>query len=104
MGRRVVGQAAEPFLVWGRWWCNKRESTLGIWRVFWGVVGVGDFPGGMSSLLTFGVTVLEGDGTLILGGEAPTTWKAQSPSSFRLVGATWTWLAGLEPIYRVLAR
>lgn len=58
----------------------------------------------MSSPFTFGVTVLERDGPLMLGGEAPTTWEAQGPSSFRLVGATWTWLAGLEPIYRVLAR
>lgn len=54
--------------------------------------------------LDFGVTVLEGDGPLMLGGEAPTTWEAQGPSCFRLVGAPWTWLAGLEPVYRVLAR
>lgn len=40
----------------------------------------------------------------MLGGEAPATWEAQGPSCFRLVGATWAWLAGLEPIYRVLAR
>lgn len=66
--------------------------------------GPGGCPGGVSSLLTFGITVLEGDGPLVLGGEAPATRKAQSPSCFRLVGATWTWLAGFEPIYRVLAR
>ena len=40
----------------------------------------------------------------MLGGEAPTAREAQGPSRFRLVGATWTWLAGLEAIYRVLAR
>lgn len=40
--------------------------------------------------LDFGVTVLEGDGPLMFGGEAPTTREAQSPSCFRLVGATWT--------------
>lgn len=40
----------------------------------------------------------------MFGGEAPTTWETQGPSCFRLVGATWAWLAGLEPIYRVLAR
>lgn len=57
-----------------------------------------------SGLLTFGITVLEGDGPLVLGGEAPATRKAQSPSRLRLVGATGTWLAGLEPIHRVLAR
>lgn len=73
------------------------ESVLGS---SWGR----ESPGGVSSLLTFGVTVLEGDGPLVLGSEAPATRKAQSPSRFRLVGATWTWLAGLEPIYRVLAR
>lgn len=83
---------------------NKLGSTLWIWRVFGEVVWVGECPSGMSSPLTFGVTVLEGDGPLMFGGEAPTTREAQSPSCFRLVGATWTWLAGLEPIYRVLAR
>lgn len=40
----------------------------------------------------------------MLGGEAPTTWEAQGPSCFRLVGATWAWLTGLEPIHRMLAR
>lgn len=54
------------------------------------VVWVGEFPSGVSSPLTFGVTVLEGDGPLMFGGEAPTTREAQSPSCFRLVGATWT--------------
>lgn len=54
--------------------------------------------------MDFGVTVLEGDGPLMLSGEAPTTWEAQGPSCFRLVGAAWTWLAGLEPVYGVLAR
>lgn len=77
-----------------------------LWRLgeFGEVFGVRESPDGVSSLLTFGVTVLEGDGPLVLGGETPATRKAQSPSRFRLVGATWTWLAGLEPIYRVLAR
>lgn len=56
------------------------------------------------SPFTFGVTVLEGDGPLMLGGEASTAREAQGPSCFRLVRATWTWLAGLEPIKRVLAR
>lgn len=79
-------------------------STLGIWEVFLEVVGERESPGGVSHSLTFGVTVLEGDGPLMLGGKAPTTRETQSPSRLRLVGATWTWLAGLEPIYRVLAR
>lgn len=67
------------------------------------VSGEGKSPAGVRSLLTFGVTVLEGGGPLVLGGETPTTRKAQSPSRFGLIGATWTWLAGLEPVYRVLA-
>lgn len=54
--------------------------------------------------LDFGVTVLEGDGSLMLSGEASTAWEAQGPSCFRLIGATWARLAGLEPICRVLAR
>lgn len=69
----------------------------------WEVVGAGD-PTRVRSPLTFGVTVLEGDGSLMLSGEAPTTWEAQGPSCFGLVGATWARLAGLEPICRVLAR
>lgn len=69
----------------------------------WEVVGAGD-PTRVSGPLTFGVTVLEGDGSLVLSGEAPTAREAQGPSCFRLVGATWAWLAGLEPICRVLAR
>ena len=87
------GQAAGPFLVWGRWCTN-----LGL---LW---GPGGRPSGVSGPLTFGITVLEGDGPLVLGGEAPTTREAQGPPSFRLVGATWTRLAGLEPIDSVLAR
>lgn len=30
----MVGQAAGPFPVWGRWWGNILRLTLGTWRVF----------------------------------------------------------------------
>lgn len=58
----------------------------------------------MGYSLTFGVTVLEGEGPLMLGCETPTTREAQGPSCFGLIGATWAWLAGPKPICRVLTR
>lgn len=105
-GSRVVWLVSQLGLSWfGE---DGRTTNLGLlWgfgEFFWDVVGVGMSPDGVSRPLTFGITVLEGDGPLVLGGKAPTTRETQSPSRFRLVGATWAWLAGLEPIYRVLAR
>lgn len=37
----------------------------------------------------------------MLGGEATPTWEAEGTSCFGLVGASGTWLAGLEAIGRV---
>lgn len=39
----------------------------------------------------------------MLGGETPATGEAQGPACFRLIGASWAWLAGFEPISRMLA-
>lgn len=92
------GQLREQDCVWsgswvlpfaGSWWI----ASSGLWR---GCLGG---PCGVSTLLTFGVTVLEGDCSLMLGSEASTTGEAQGPSCFRLIGATWAWLAGLKPVY-----
>lgn len=99
----MAGRVAGPFPGWGRRWSNTLRLTLRTWRVFWKQFKLGSVSVQVTSPFTFGVTVLEGDGPLMLSGEAPTTWEAQGPSCFRLVGAAWTWLAGLEPVYGVLA-
>lgn len=60
----------------------------------WGQGGLGS----KYNLLTFGVTVLEGDCPLVLGSEASATGEAQGSSCFGLIGATWAGLAGLKSI------
>lgn len=53
---------------------------------------------------TLGVAVLEGEGSLVACGQAPTAGEAERPPHLRLVGPPGTQLAGLEAIGRVLAR
>lgn len=53
---------------------------------------------GAGGVLTFGLTVLEGGGALVLGEQAPSTGEAACAPRFRLVGAHGAGLAGPEAV------
>lgn len=53
---------------------------------------------GRGRVLTFGLTVLEGGGALVLGEQAPSAGEAARAPRFRLVGAYGAGLAGPEAV------
>lgn len=55
-------------------------------------------------VLTSGFTVLEGSGSQVFGGEAPSTGETGSTAGFRLECAQGTELAGYKAICRIFTR
>lgn len=54
--------------------------------------------------LTFGLTLLEGHGSVVFGDQTPSTWEAGGTTHLGLVGAQGTGEAGQEAVVGVLAR